>query len=84
MGQRTQSAAGCLVAALGWGAGLALWSVDVRSRLWRFEQSPDWKVLYAELPLALLGGTATALALWTVGGRVWRGARVRRRARQGR
>ncbi len=52
--------------ALGWGAGLAVWSVDVRARLWRFEQAPDWSVLYAELPLALAGGTAAGLALWAV------------------
>lgn len=70
MGQRTQAAAGCLVAAGGWAAGLAVWSIDVRSRLWRFEQGPDLKVLYAELPLALLGGTAAALALWALVNRV--------------
>ncbi|MEU5770255.1 hypothetical protein ABZ782_30530 [Streptomyces asoensis] len=66
MGQRTQAAGGCLAMALGWGGGLAVWSVDVRARLWRFEQSPDFGVLYAELPLALLGGTAAGLALWAV------------------
>jgi hypothetical protein len=61
MGQRTQAAAGCLTAAVGAGAGLAVWAVDVRERLWRFEAAPDWSVLYAELPLALLGGVAAAL-----------------------
>jgi hypothetical protein len=70
MGQRTQSAVGCLAMALGWGAGLAVWAVDVRARLWRFEQAPDWSVLYAELPLALLGGTAAGLALWALLGRL--------------
>lgn len=70
MGQRTQAAAGCLVAAVGWLAGLAVWSIDVRSRIWRFEQGPDLKVLYAELPLALLGGTAVALALWALVNRI--------------
>ncbi|WP_314221873.1 hypothetical protein [Streptomyces zaehneri] len=70
MGQRTQAAGGCLAMALGWGAGLAVWSVDVRARLWRFEQAPDWSVLYAELPLALLGGTAAGLALWAVFARI--------------
>lgn len=64
MGQRTQAAVGCLAMALGWGSGLAVWAVGVRARLWRFEQSPDWSVLYAELPLALLGGTAGGLVLW--------------------
>ncbi len=63
--------------ALGWGAGLAVWSVGLRGRWWRFEQSPDWSVLYAELPLALLGGTAGGLALWAVLSRL--GVRVRRR-----
>ncbi|MEU3337423.1 hypothetical protein ACWCQ1_14980 [Streptomyces sp. NPDC002144] len=66
MGQRTQAAAGCLTAALGAGAGLAVWAVDVRARLWRFERAPDWRVLYAELPLAVLAGTAVALGLWAL------------------
>ncbi|MGW5651430.1 hypothetical protein [Streptomyces humi] len=66
MGQRMQAAAGCLTAAVGAGAGLAVWAVDVRSRIWRFEQAPDWSVLYAELPLAVLGGTAAALAVWAL------------------
>ncbi|MBO4257861.1 hypothetical protein [Streptomyces griseorubiginosus] len=66
MGQRTEAAAGCLTAALGAGAGLAVWAVDVRARLWRFERAPDWKVLYAELPLAVLGGTALGLGLWAL------------------
>ncbi|CAM5711534.1 hypothetical protein [Streptomyces aurantiogriseus] len=70
MGQRTQAAAGCLTVALGAGAGLAVWAVDVRARLWRFEQAPDWSVLYAELPLALLGGTAASLVLWAVVSRI--------------
>ncbi|MEU6259492.1 hypothetical protein [Streptomyces sp. NPDC047043] len=66
MGQRTEAAAGCVTAALGAGAGLAVWSVDVRDRLWRFEAAPDWSVLYAELPLAILGGTAAALGVWAL------------------
>jgi hypothetical protein len=61
-----QAAAGCLTAAVGAGAGLAVWAVDVRARLWRFEAAPDWSVLYAELPLAVLGGTAAALAVWAL------------------
>ena len=61
-----QAAAGCLTAAVGTGAGLAVWAVDVRSRLWRFEASPDWSVLYAELPLAVLGGIAAALGAWAL------------------
>lgn len=61
-----QAAAGCLTAAVGAGAGLAVWTVDVRSRTWRFEQAPDWSVLYAELPLAVLGGTAAALVVWAL------------------
>ncbi|PWI17025.1 hypothetical protein DI272_24810 [Streptomyces sp. Act143] len=72
MGQRAQAAAGCLTAAAGAGAGLAVWSVDVRARLWRFEQSPDWSVLYAELPLAVLGGTGVALAAWALARRIGR------------
>ncbi|WP_416984343.1 hypothetical protein [Streptomyces sp. T028] len=70
MGQRTQAAAGCLTAALGAGAGLAVWSIDVRSRLWRFEQAPDLSVLYVELPLALLAGTTAGLVLWAVTSRL--------------
>ncbi|MFJ9244676.1 hypothetical protein [Streptomyces sp. NPDC101776] len=70
MGQRTQAAAGCLTMALGAGAGLALWAVDVRSRLWRFEAAPDWSVLYAELPLALLGGLAVGAASWALISRI--------------
>jgi hypothetical protein len=61
-----QAAAGCLTAALGAGAGLAVWAVGVRARFWRFEQGPDWKVLYAELPLAVLGGIVAALGLWAL------------------
>ncbi|TQJ54586.1 MULTISPECIES: hypothetical protein [Streptomyces] len=80
MGQRTQAAVGCLTMAFGWGAGLAVWAVGVRGRFRRFEQSPDWSVLYAELPLALLGGTAGGLALWALfarlGGRL-EGGRLR-------
>ncbi len=60
--------------ALGAGAGLAVWAVDVRARFWRFEAAPDWSVLYAELPLALLGGMASAAVLWAVVSRI----RVRR------
>lgn len=66
MGQRTQAAAGCLTAAVGAGAGLAVWAVDVRERLWRFEAAPDWSVLYAELPLAILGGIAASLGAWAL------------------
>ncbi|MFI9828023.1 MAG: hypothetical protein HOV82_01885 [Streptomyces sp.] len=66
MGQRAQAAAGCLTAAVGAGAGLACWSVGVRGRFRRFEQAPDWSVLYAELPLMVLGGVAAALAVWAV------------------
>ncbi|MFB7494664.1 hypothetical protein ACFC09_08135 [Streptomyces sp. NPDC056161] len=66
MGQRMQAAAGCLTAAVGAGGGLALWSVDFQGRFVRFEQSPDWSVLYAELPLAVLGGIAAALGLWAL------------------
>ncbi|MDT9699609.1 hypothetical protein [Streptomyces sp. P17] len=64
MGQRTQAAGGCLTTALGAGAGLAVWSVDFRGRFWRFEQAPDWSVLYAELPLAVLGGAVVGLGVW--------------------
>lgn len=66
MGQRTQAAAGCLTAAVGAGAGLAVWAVGVRERLRRFEAAPDWSVLYAELPLAILGGVAAALTAWAL------------------
>ncbi|MFI7499075.1 hypothetical protein ACIBVL_11280 [Streptomyces sp. NPDC049687] len=76
MGQRTQAAVGCLAMALGAGAGLAVWAIDVRSRLWRFEQVPDFSVLYAQLPLALLGGTVAGMTVWAVISRV----RGRRRA----
>ncbi|MFF1747884.1 hypothetical protein ACFVZI_51295, partial [Streptomyces mirabilis] len=44
----------------------------------RFEQGPDWSVLYAELPLMVLGGTAAALGLWALGLRTL-GRRVRAR-----
>ncbi|MER8005076.1 hypothetical protein [Streptomyces sp. NPDC094149] len=73
MGQRKEAAAGCLTAAVGAGAGLALWSVDVRERMWRFEAAPDFSVLYAELPLAVLGGTAVSLGLWALVRRLRRG-----------
>ncbi|WP_262061285.1 hypothetical protein [Streptomyces sp. STR69] len=66
MGQRAQAAGGCLTAALGAGLGLAVWSYDVRGRFERFEAGPDWSVLYAELPLAILGGVAVALAAWAL------------------
>ncbi|MFD9006511.1 hypothetical protein ACFV0T_37145 [Streptomyces sp. NPDC059582] len=70
MGERTRAAAGCLTAAAGAGAGLAVWSVGLRGRFQRFEQGPDWSVLYTELPLAVLGGTAVALGLWALVRRV--------------
>ncbi|MFF4832588.1 hypothetical protein [Streptomyces sp. NPDC001315] len=70
MGQRMQAAAGCLTAALGAGAGLTVWAMDFRARFWRFEQSPDWSVLYAELPLAILGGIAASLTVWALVRRV--------------
>ncbi|MFE6282543.1 hypothetical protein [Streptomyces sp. NPDC057877] len=70
MGQRTQAAGGCLLAAVGACAGLAVWSMDFRGRFFRFEQSPDWKVLYAELPLSVLGGTAAALGVWALARRL--------------
>ncbi|MFF3346010.1 hypothetical protein [Streptomyces sp. NPDC002779] len=66
MGQRAQAAGGCLTSALGAGAGLAVWSAGARGRFRRFEQAPDWSVLYAELPLAVLGGTAAALGVWAL------------------
>ena len=61
-----QAAGGCLTAAVGAGTGLAVWSVGVRGRLWRFEQAPDWSVLYAELPLMILGGIAASLGVWAL------------------
>jgi hypothetical protein len=78
MGQKTQAAGGCLIAAAGAGAGLAVWAADSRRRFQRFEQGPDWSVLYAELPLMVLGGTAAALGLWVLGLRPL-GRRVRAR-----
>lgn len=70
MGQKTQAAGGCLIALVGAGAGLAVWAVNSRHRFQRFEQGPDWSVLYAELPLMVLGGVAAALGLWALGQRV--------------
>ncbi|WP_043667331.1 hypothetical protein [Streptomyces xylophagus] len=70
MGQRAQAAGGCLTVALGAGLGLAVWSYGVRGRFQRFEASPDWSVLYAELPLAVLGGVAAALGVWALVRRV--------------
>lgn len=43
-----------------------MWSYDVHSRFQRFEAAPDWSVLYAELPLAVLGGVAVSLAAWVL------------------
>ncbi|MFD9513014.1 hypothetical protein [Streptomyces mirabilis] len=78
MGQRMQAAGGCLIAVVGAGAGPAVWAVNSRDRFQRFEQGPDWSVLYAELPLLVLGGTAAALGLWALGLRAL-GRRVRAR-----
>ncbi|MFD9650477.1 hypothetical protein [Streptomyces mirabilis] len=78
MGQRMQAAGGCLIAVVGAGAGPAVWAVNSRDRFQRFEQGPDWSVLYAELPLMVLGGTAAALGLWALGLRAL-GRRVRAR-----
>ncbi|MET9380998.1 hypothetical protein ABZY09_07865 [Streptomyces sp. NPDC002928] len=77
MGQRAQAAGGCLTMTVGAGAGLAVWSVGFRGRFQRFEQGPDWSVLYAELPLTVLGGIAVSLGLWALVERV----RSRRSAR---
>ena len=70
MGQRAQAAGGCITAVLGAGVGLAVWSYDVRDRFHRFEASPDWSVLYAELPLAVLGGVLVSLGVWALVRRV--------------
>ncbi|MFD4559596.1 hypothetical protein ACFWP5_35640 [Streptomyces sp. NPDC058469] len=70
MGQRAQAAGGCLTAALGAGVGLAVWSYDVQNRFRRFEAAPDWSVLYAELPLAVLGGVVASLCVWALVRRV--------------
>ncbi|MER7691717.1 hypothetical protein [Streptomyces sp. NPDC097610] len=78
MGQRMQAAGGCLIAVVGAGAGLAVWAANSRGRFQRFERGPDWSVLYAELPLMVLGGTAAALGLWALGSRAV-GRRVRAR-----
>jgi hypothetical protein len=78
MGQRAQAAAGCLTVALGAGAGLAVWAVRAQGRIRRFEQGPDWSVLYAELPLLILAGTAAGLGVWAV----VRGLRARLRSRR--
>ena len=51
---------------LGAGVGLAVWSYGVRDRFQRFEASPDWSVLYAELPLAVLGGVMVSLGVWAL------------------
>ncbi|MFJ8957267.1 MULTISPECIES: hypothetical protein [unclassified Streptomyces] len=63
MGQRTQAAAGCLSTLVGLGAGIAVWNVRADGRVHRFEQGPDWRVFYVDLPLCLGGGAlAGALA----------------------
>lgn len=33
-----------------------MWSYDVEGRFQPFEGAPDWSVLHAELPSAVLGG----------------------------
>jgi len=66
MGQRAQAAGGCLTAALGAAAGLLVWTIRAQGRINRFEQGPDWSVLYAELPLLTLTGTAAGLTAWAV------------------
>ncbi|KOV63149.1 hypothetical protein ADL01_28665 [Streptomyces sp. NRRL WC-3618] len=55
-----------LTAALGAGAGLAVWAVRAPGRVRRFEQGADWSVLHAELPLLSLAGTAGGLGVWAV------------------
>ncbi|WP_330289857.1 hypothetical protein [Streptomyces sp. NBC_00576] len=77
MGQRAQAAAGCLTAVLGAGVGLVVWAIRAQGRVRRFEQGPDWSVLYAELPLLTLAGTAGGLGVWAV----LRGIRSRCRSR---
>ncbi|MFI6337726.1 hypothetical protein [Streptomyces sp. NPDC050535] len=70
MGQRMQAAGGCLIGVVGAGAGLTVWAVGVQGRFRRFEQAPDWSVIYVELPLMVLGGVAASLGLWALGRRV--------------
>ncbi|MDQ0933539.1 hypothetical protein QFZ49_003479 [Streptomyces turgidiscabies] len=77
MGQRAQAAAGCLTVVLGAGVGLVVWAARAQDRIRRFEQGPDWSVLYAELPLLVLAGTAGGLGVWAV----LRGFGSRRRSR---
>ncbi|MFJ5260888.1 hypothetical protein ACIQAC_10550 [Streptomyces sp. NPDC088387] len=77
MGQRAQAAVGCLTMLGGAGAGLAVWTQRAQGRINRFEQGPDLTVLFVELPLALIAGTAAGLGAWAVVhglGRRWRRA----------
>ncbi|WP_420034333.1 hypothetical protein ACN2WE_19005 [Streptomyces sp. cg28] len=64
MGQRTQSATGCLAALAGLGLGLAVWMELADGRVRRFEASPDWRLIYLALPACLIGG----IAVGTLGG----------------
>jgi hypothetical protein len=71
MGQRMQAAAGCLVTIAGAGAGLATWwFARVPGRWYQFEQGPNWSLIYAELPLFVIGGTVAGLAVWAVADRL--------------
>ncbi len=80
MGQRAQAAAGCLTVALGVGAGLVVWFVRAQGRVRRFEQGPEWRVFYAELPLLVLAGTAAGLGVWAAARAVGAQLRARRSA----
>ncbi|MER6688841.1 hypothetical protein [Streptomyces minutiscleroticus] len=70
MGERAQAAAGCLTAGAGAGTGLGLWAVRADGRWYVFEQGTDYSLLYAELPLFVIGGVAAALGLWAVVDRI--------------
>ncbi|TRV77005.1 hypothetical protein FKN01_16685 [Streptomyces sp. 130] len=68
-------AAGLLSAALGALAGLAVWLPYGRSGLsGAFEGERNTDVLFLGLPLLLLGGTLTALALFAAVRKRWRTA----------
>ncbi|MEV7130132.1 hypothetical protein [Streptomyces sp. NPDC093260] len=77
MDQKTEGATACLLAALGAIAGLLVWAPRAAFSIdGGFEgHARDLSVLFLDLPLILLGGTALPLFTWTLAtrstGRPW-------------
>ncbi|MFF2846516.1 hypothetical protein ACFVT5_09295 [Streptomyces sp. NPDC058001] len=79
MGERERAvgkvgAVGCLVGVVAVGVGLTVWYHGARPGLYgAFEGERDWSLLYAGLPLMLLGIPALTFVVWALTSAALRG-----------